>query len=355
MELACVVGGQWGSEGKGAVVGRLARYFMPNDLVIRVAGPNAGHTVYDLEGQQFKLRQVPAGAVISGAPALAIAAGSEVDLAVLAAEVAMLEQAGHPVGHRLRVHPSATVVRAGDVETEAQRRLTDRIGSTGKGVGAARAARIMRTALTIRDVEDEYTDAMALAGVKGVPAIGTTEWRERDRVIVEGTQGFGLGLHTDFYPYATSSDCRAIDFLAMAGISPWDRAISRLSVWVTLRVYPIRVAGNSGPMRGETTWEKLDLPQELTTVTGKVRRVAHWDSALARAAVLANGGHPVVGVALTMLDQRFKELSEQTGPLHKDGHPKAWEFVRNIEHEVGASVRLVGTGPQTMAKFDSGG
>ncbi|WP_369007005.1 adenylosuccinate synthetase, partial [Staphylococcus aureus] len=39
-------------------------------------------------------------------------------------------------------------------------------------------------------------------------------------IILEGTQGYGLGLHAGMYPYCTSSNTRSIDFLAMAAIYP---------------------------------------------------------------------------------------------------------------------------------------
>ena len=65
-ELTVVVGGQYGSEGKGAVVGHIAHRpghtdstgpLDSRDLVIRVGGPNAGHTVVDPDGQVYRLRR----------------------------------------------------------------------------------------------------------------------------------------------------------------------------------------------------------------------------------------------------------------------------------------------------------
>lgn len=42
-----IIGGQYGSEGKGNVVGYLAREY---DVMVRVGGPNAGHTVASIDG-----------------------------------------------------------------------------------------------------------------------------------------------------------------------------------------------------------------------------------------------------------------------------------------------------------------
>jgi adenylosuccinate synthase len=98
----------------------------------------------------------------------------------------------------------------------------------------------------------------------------------------------------------------------MAGISPWDSAVTEFEVWVVFRTRPIRVAGPSGPLPGETTWDALGLQPEYTTVTGNLRRVGAWDAERAAAAVRDNGGAPVVRLAFTMLDQAFPEVAGET-------------------------------------------
>ena len=349
MKVSVVVGGQFGSEGKGAVVSYLARNLKPTDLNIRVAGPNAGHTVYDEHGRAWKLRQIPAGAVVSNCR-LGIAAGSEVDLEVLASELWELGRAGYPIGARLAIHPAATVLEPQDIETEKQNRLSEQIGSTGKGIGAARARRIMRQAKTVGQATDLLCDVLDRYRVKVRPRVAAPIHADTpgSQLIIEGTQGYGLGLHTVYYPKVTSSDCRAIDFLAMAGISPWAADVEKIEVWVVARVYPIRVAGDSGPLIHETTWEALGLPPERTTVTNKIRRVGQWDSTLVRQAVAANGGYPAVRIALTMLDQKFPEVAGATNWAQIAKHPFAVRFIRKVESECGAPVRLVGTSPTTM-------
>lgn len=350
-QLTVVVGGQFGSEGKGAVTARLAEKLGPRDLNIRVAGPNAGHTGYDVKGRKYALRQVPIGAVTSTCQ-LGIAAGSEIDLEVLHDEIERLDIDGHDVSPRLWVHPSATIIEPSHKGVESLVKLTERVGSTGKGIGAARADRIMRSARTARDVQ---------AGDLGYLNVDWPDcpWgRGKDsKVLIEGTQGYGLGLHTRFYPQTTSSNCRAIDFLAMAGVNPWQIHMNSsfgmgLRVWVVARVFPIRVAGNSGPLKGETSWEGLGLPAERTTVTQKIRRVGEWDGELVAEAVYANGGHPVVKVALTMLDQLFPEVAGATTIEGLSKRARDWIVER--ENEVGAEVGLVGTSPTTMVELGDG-
>src|SRR2546427_12974042 len=61
MSLIVVVGGQYGSEGKGKVTSHLA--LRDNvELVVRCGGPNSGHTV-DHDGRRYELRCLPAGFV----------------------------------------------------------------------------------------------------------------------------------------------------------------------------------------------------------------------------------------------------------------------------------------------------
>ena len=64
MPVTVVVGGQYGSEGKGKVCAHLAMTDHV-DCMVRCGGPNSGHTV-DIYGQRYQLRQVPAGFINAG-------------------------------------------------------------------------------------------------------------------------------------------------------------------------------------------------------------------------------------------------------------------------------------------------
>lgn len=385
-----VTGGQFGSEAKGAVTAALVRRMRhdnPQRQVtnVRVAGPNAGHTAYDAQGRAWALRQIPQCAVIADSLVLlAIAPGSEVDLRVLYDEVHRLEAAGLPVMDRLAVSADATLLTDVHHERERQIDLSGRIGSTGKGIGAARADRILRTAMTLRVMEHPYparkldeaypglSDQINADGMFDsltdflrqlwlVPDGHTwTSLLEEGDVVVEGTQGYGLGLHTKFYPTVTSSDCTALNWLQMAGIVPWASWVGDIRVWVVLRPYPIRVAGNSGPLLGETTWEQLGLPAEQTTVTHKTRRVGGWDARLAHDAVAANGGglsNTNVVVAFTMADQVVPELAGRTSTdgLAEDAREALDGWVRRIQDSTGARVAYVGTGPNSYIWQDPEG
>lgn len=373
-KLIVVVGGQFGSEAKGHLVDQLSRPEREGAKVVgvRVAGPNAGHVVlgrcpegcehteqddytwFTSEGNdgtgrlqrlhRWKLRAVPVTAVSNESSELIIAAGSEVDEDVLMHELFQLDSAGYRASSRLDVDAEATLLTADDIAEERESDLVKRLGSTAKGIGAARANRIWRTAPRFGKE----------AGMLDTAGHLYRRLREGWTVIIEGTQGFGLGLHAGMYPQCTSSDTRAIDFLAMAGISPWHPAVEELQVWVVARVRPIRVAGNSGPLKGETTWADLGLPVERTTVTNKIRRVGEWDGQLVARAVEANGGSHV-NVALTMVDTVIPELQGCTLDIADEVDTKFGvqvtddlvDLITKTSTEVGAHIGFIGTGPRT--------
>jgi adenylosuccinate synthase len=338
--LQVVVGGQYGSEAKGAVTARLASD-SPSPLVVRVGGPNAGHTVIDDSGREWTLRHVPVGFVNPRA-LLALAAGSEINPQVLFDEINLLEDAGYEIASRLVIDPQATLLDPSHIEMEEVSTLNDRLGSTAKGVGAARADRIWRTARLTAAMHNP----MPVADV--IEDYHTTG----HDVIIEGTQGYGLGLHAGNYPFCTSGDARAVDMMAQAGVSPWRWQPHELEVWVVFRTRPIRVAGNSGPLRGETTWGDLGLPEEYTTVTKRVRRVGEWDADLAWQALAANGGpSPSVRVAITMLDHMFPGVAGATTVEDLGNSAIAWLDERAKELGV-LSIDMVGTGPATQVTMN---
>lgn len=351
-EVHVVVGGQFGSEGKGHFVAELTNKIVQekaiHPMVIRTGGPNAGHTVYGEDGQEWKLRMIPTAAVADPHAIVCLAAGCEIDVEVLNQEIYLLETHGIPVLDRLTVDSQCTLIESHHVAREQHHNpsgdalsLVKRIGSTGKGIGAARAARIMR-------------EAGLYGGSGDVAAAARSALSSGTPVILEATQGYGLGLHAGYYPKCTSRDVTGVDVMAEAGISPWQKGVEFVVVWVVFRPFPIRVAGDSGPLHKETTWEKLDLDPEFTTVTQKKRRVGMWDADLAQRAMLANGFDPDeanelgdVRPILMFADQVDYELEGVTSI--KDFGKENWDFCAPFERDIGTTFWGFGTGPNTFA------
>jgi adenylosuccinate synthase len=362
-KLTVVAGAQFGSEGKGSITGyivnRTAHQF--DEVVnIRVGGGNAGHTVYGVPcdahrkctecdpvyGHPWRLRQVPVGAVTDLQSLLLIGAGSEIDERVLLSEIEALDRAGYNVSSRLMVDQNATILEQYHIDEEQHRKLSTRIGSTAKGIGAARVDRLWRTAETVRSgINVPVTVVETRDYLRSLTDDGNSI-----HVVIEGTQGYGLGLHTQYYPQVTSGDCRAIDFLAQAGLNPWGAMWDDFEVILVARVYPIRVAGNSGPLKGETDWQTLGLPEEKTTVTKKVRRVGTWDTGLVKEAVIANGGAPTVSLAITMVDHMIPGAKDKSNPqeLSDEAARMVGDLVSSVSHTCEADVIMVGTGPNSV-------
>src|ERR1039458_2544600 len=87
MPATIVLGGQYGSEGKGKVVALLASR-SDSPWLVRCGGPNSGHTV-TIDGKDVILRQVPSCSEPHRAT-FCIAAGCAIDEEVLLRELDML-------------------------------------------------------------------------------------------------------------------------------------------------------------------------------------------------------------------------------------------------------------------------
>jgi len=170
--------------------------------------------------------------------------------------------------------------------------------------------------------------------------------QDKSRILIEGTQGFGLSLiHGDSWPKCTSRDTTAAGLLSETGLSPIDVD----DIVLVIRCHPIRVSGDSGPLSNETTWHAItqeggwpDLLQEFTSVTNKLRRVGHVDSQLVKAAIRVNKPTKIV---LNHLD--YIDFVNRNGPFTA----KTKKFIAEVEAGISANVDWVGTSPNTVEKF----
>ena len=124
MAISIVVGGQYGSEGKGKVAHYLARE-RNAAAAVRIGGPNSGHTVYDDAGRKFIFQHLPTAAVLPDVVCV-LAAGSYIDVDRLLHEVALV---GLPLA-RLKVDPNAVVITQQHCVNEHLVGLRASIGST---------------------------------------------------------------------------------------------------------------------------------------------------------------------------------------------------------------------------------
>ena len=126
-----LIGGQYGSEGKGQVAAYLAREY---DVLVRVGGPNAGHRVSSESGE-FTYHHLPSGCRDTNAR-IFIGAGAVINPAKLVAEIKSL---GIDPS-RLIIDENAITISDADILREDK--LKENISSTGQGVGYASARKV---------------------------------------------------------------------------------------------------------------------------------------------------------------------------------------------------------------------
>jgi adenylosuccinate synthase len=368
--VTAVVGGQYGSEGKGLVVGALARLF---DTHVRSGAANAGHTLHAY-GEAHVLRQLPCAAYANPQAACALGPGALISPKVLVDEVranrAWRSARGLP-DLALVIDPRAHVVTPEHVEREAASDLAERIGSTSargrEGIGEAQAARVRRDTSTLS--AGECADAFEHCDISDVP-----QWLSRreghcprgesplpaSSVLLEGTQGAGLSNTTGCYPYVTSRDATAATLAVDAGLGPG----SISDVLLVCRTFPIRVAGHSGPFHPdsrELSWSEVGVAPERTTVTRLERRVATFSGAQVQEAARLNSA---TGVALTFCDYLDPSLARRGSPLDPSScsidperlrvaHPRVAALVDEVEGLCGVPVKYLGCGPSALIAYES--
>lgn len=342
MPVSVVVGGQFGSEGKGKVSLATVRRSTRTSIAVRPGGTNSGHTAYTRDGRRLVLRQLPA-ACVDGEVDVIIPAGGYVDPELLAIEIAV-------VGidpRRVLIDPRAHLIGRDHVAWERDAGLVGSIGSTGSGTGAAVMGRMARyapglpvgvPALECETLRPHLADTVSIMRA----AIGRGE-----RIVVEGTQGFGLSpIHGDAWPKATSRDTTAAAFLSETGL-----AVSDVDdVVLVIRCHPIRVAGDSGPLLGETTWDEIARRSggpwergEMTSVTGRLRRVGLFDADLVRRAIAVNQPTRIVLNHLDQIDFGVTSLGMTE---------RGARFVRDVEAALGRPVDEIGLSPTGSVQWN---
>lgn len=332
-----MIGGQYGSEGKGHVASFIAADY---DVLVRVGGPNAGHKAYE-EPEPYIFHHLPSGTRRNSSASIVLGPGAVIKLSGLQKEIADCQLSRD----RLVIDPQAMIIEAEDVV--AERGLVAGIGSTGQGVGAATVRKILRTIASppvrlakhvqelspfIRDSREVFDDAFT----------------HGKHVFLEGTQGTGLSLHHGDYPFVTSRDTTVGGCLAESGLAPG--RVRR--VIMVCRTYPIRVGnpseGKSGPMIKELTLKDIHkrsgIPleelerTERTSTTNRERRIAEFDWLLLRKAASLNAP---TDIALSFTDylsiknrtaRRFEQLTDET-----------IRFIEEVERVATASVSLIST------------
>ncbi len=331
MANVTVVGAQWGDEGKGKIVDWLSNRA---DVVVRFqGGHNAGHTLV-VDGKVYKLALLPSG-VVQGKLSV-IGNGVVVDPWHLLGEIAKIAEQGVIIGPDLLVlADNATLILPlhKDLDQGREAASSQKIGTTGRGIGPAYEDKVGRRAIRVADLADPealkpkierlLSHHGALRRGLGLPeadgaalfdqlmeiapqilAYAQPAWRLLDqaykagkRILFEGAQGALLDVDHGTYPFVTSSNTVAGQAAAGSGMGPKGPGY----VLGIVKAYTTRVG--EGPFACELDDE---VGKHLSTVgrevgvnTGRPRRCGWFDAVLVRQSVAING---IDGIALTKLD-----------------------------------------------------
>ena len=309
----CVVGLQWGDEGKGKVVDILAEN---SDIVVRYGGgANAGHTVI-VGDSRFALHLLPSGSVRPETTCV-IANGVVVDPDVLIQEIDTLAKKDISLDNRLLISENAHVVLDYHKQEDQLREESlakNKIGTTVRGIGPCYADKVGRSYSVrmgdFRDIEAlesklktivEYKNKIfkALYNAESIGAdeilekckiyagrllpftTDTTEFLHKSiaggkSILFEGAQGSLLDLDHGTFPFVTSSNSSSLGMPAGSGVPGKfvDKFIG------LIKAYTTRVGAGPFPVEqeNETGQYIRDKGHEYGTTTGRPRRCGWFDA-----------------------------------------------------------------------------
>lgn len=334
MPSVCVIGVQWGDEGKGKIVDFLSGRA---DFVVRYqGGANAGHTVV-VRGTQFVFHHVPSG-ILNRRTKCVIANGVVIDAATLIEEMEDLERHGIELKNHLFISDRAHLVmpyhKVFDRLSESASNGKIRIGTTLRGIGPCYQDKVARRGIRVCDLYSPAAFRKRLGEVlreknqilKKIygrkPLDADSIWAEHLRygrrlrplvtdtirllheatargrnVLFEGAQGTLLSVDFGTYPYVTSSNSDACGISQGTGLPPAkvDRIIGVAKAYLT------RVGEGPFPseIRGRLAASLRKKGAEYGATTGRPRRIGWFDVVGARFAVRVNG---INELAVTKLD-----------------------------------------------------
>jgi len=346
MPVTVLVGTQWGDEGKGKVTDWLA-----DDVAVIArynGGNNAGHTL-NVDDVTYKLHFIPSGVLRDGV--ISVMGGGMVihPLSLLAEMQTLRDQGVEITPERLKLASNAHLITPAHQAIEAAKeaaRGSNKIGTTGKGIGPTYASKVSRDglrAVSMRDpkqfaelvkafITEQNTilqmaynaqplDADAIASeyeaaatelapyLVDVSPYLNAELRDNKSILAEGGQATLLDIDFGNYPYVTSSNAAVGGALTGLGVGPthFDRVVGVAKAYCT-RVgagpFPTEQDNEIGAtMRGDGSkpWD------DYGTTTGRPRRCGWLDMVALRYAAEVNG---LTELALMKLDilGRFDEI-----------------------------------------------
>lgn len=332
MSTVSVVGLQWGDEGKGKLVTRLAQNA---SIVVRYqGGSNAGHTVY-VNGKKLVLHHLPCGAVVPGATCL-LMPGMVLHPETFFKEIESVEALGIPTAGRIRVSGRIQITtdyhRSLDVLRE-QALAGSSIGTTGRGIGTTYADKAERQGLRAADLLEpdallgmverslkvknplivqlggtafearEVVRELVQLGERLRPYLADTSMvlalalRANERILFEGAQASMLDIDMGTYPFVTSSCTMPGGIGAGCGVN-----VGKVGEVIgVVKAYCTRVGAGGFPteLHDDLGAKIREAGGEFGSTTGRPRRCGWFDAHAVRSMAVLGG---VDALCVTKLD-----------------------------------------------------
>lgn len=409
MKADLIVGIQWGDEGKGKIVDRLACEY---DMVCRSqGGHNAGHTIW-VDGTRYALHLIPSG-VLNPKAVNVIGNGVVLSPESLIKEMSQFDG----LEGRLFISDKAHLnLPYHSLIDQAREKLKGEkaIGTTGKGIGPAYSDKINRVGHRVGELLDpqklyasitEYFeqnraifDVLGIATPNGgellkelegykkilAPFITDTTqmlWKALDeggkKVLLEGAQGTMLDIDHGTYPYVTSSTTVSSGACSGLGLNPKDIG----KVTGIVKAYCTRVGNGPFPSEdlGDEGKRLGEQGHEFGTTTGRARRCGWFDAVACRYASRLNGCDELALMKLDVLDgfsevkvcvayeldgkqidylpenlsavkpvyKTFKGWNDSKGARKFEELPKeAQEYIKAIQEITKTKVGIISTSPE---------
>jgi adenylosuccinate synthase len=326
-----IVGIQWGDEGKGKIVDKLAQEY---DFVCRSqGGHNAGHTIW-VDGVKYALHLVPSG-ILNPKAINVIGNGVVLNPESLIKELTQFNN----LEGRLFISDKAHLnLPYHSLIDQAKEKLKGKnaIGTTGKGIGPSYADKINRVGLRADQLKNpEKLCESVLAYFEENKAIfdvlelqvpnkeellkelngysealskyitNTTNliWDALDadkRILLEGAQGTMLDIDHGTYPFVTSSSTVSAGACTGLGLNPKDIGV----VTGIVKAYCTRVGNGPFPSEdfGDEGEKMAEVGKEFGTTTGRKRRCGWFDAVAVKHASRLNGCDQLSLMKLDVLD-----------------------------------------------------
>jgi len=278
-KVTCLVGLQYGDEGKGSISQYLAGSY---DVFVRYqGGGNAGHTIYK-DGHKIVTHFLPVGIIEEGGTVI-LGNGMVINPSGLINEIKEVADAlGETfisVSERVFISNKAHVITKELVKKDAKREKTQKIGTTKTGVGPAYESKFNRTGITVDDIlsSPDYEEFQRKLGsqVVSTEIMLNQAYVDGKNIFFEGAQGTMLDIDFGQYPFVTSSNCLPSAIGHGAGFSP-RKITNNIGV---IKPYSTRVG--AGPFPTEMRAEEDELFRskgvEFGATTGRPRKCGWLD------------------------------------------------------------------------------